>query len=265
MKNNLAFLFVVSACAAYAASTCETRVDSHQDATTRERVAYCLSQEPVEVEEETAGPQLVYSGAYSVKQKEQTPVKSDVKNGYFKGDQLSVRREYVGSEQFPAFTNETPAGLARAQESESYDLEEETYADSEPEQKYADNEPQEQTLDPEEVKRVLSQRAPARLDEPSAEAAVSVSAFEQRGLQARQQKPKRFMKQAAYDYEEPANTPLPPAATEYMPQPQTSYDDATAPGQAEFTQDVQNDDDLLNDELGLESEFAPIPASGGQN
>ena len=89
-----------------AASTCETRVDKHQQATTLQRVNYCLSpdQEPeVSVEE----PDLVYYGVV-----DKTPSASREKKAssrrqtYFKEQDLSVYRNYVGTDKFPTLEND---------------------------------------------------------------------------------------------------------------------------------------------------------------
>ena len=269
MKNTLVFLFVVSSCAAYAASTCETRVDNHPDATTRERVVYCLSQEPQE-DEKAGGPELVYSGSYSVKPKTQTSAKSTVKNGRFKQNRVSVRREYVGSNQFPAFDND----LERTDSQDAYEDE----ADQFKEATYYNEDTDESVLDSEEVKRVTSQRAPARLSDPAlrnGQDASSLAAWEARGLKARQQKPKRFMMVAIYapkeapTYNEPSSQTTPNFSYDNNWYAENEYDQVggypVTPAPQPSAQ--PDDDDLLSEELGLESDFGPgpIPPADGQN
>jgi len=246
MKNSLLFLLVVSACTAYAASTCETRVDSHQTATTRERVEYCLAEEQV-APEEVSGPELVYSKTYSNEPETTTPGKSTVKDGYFKRKNVSVRRQYIGSSNFPAFTNDTPSEQERAELAAAYG--EGVIGE-------------EQSLDAEEIKKISSQRAPSRLSEPAPERKVAVTAEQEaRGLKARQEKPKRFMKQAASlgadaVISQTQFSQAAPQTTASQPQIQngpSAYGQNTMP-------DAANEDDLLSDELGLEDELA-LPAS----
>lgn len=83
-----------------AVSTCETRVDRHQNASTRERVAYCLT--PEAEQPLPAGPELVYYGVSSNKpapQTEEQPVSK--KPVYFDKDGVQVAQDYVDTKNFP--------------------------------------------------------------------------------------------------------------------------------------------------------------------
>lgn len=106
-KSSILFLlFFSAALPAFSASTCETRVDAHQDATTLERAAYCLT--PEEEPPAPEGQRLLY---YSVSNK--TPKQGEAepqdayKQKYFDKKDLSVRRNYVETRAFPEFTNDT--------------------------------------------------------------------------------------------------------------------------------------------------------------
>ena len=252
MKKIITFLFVFAmSSAAYAVSTCETRVDSHPKATTRQRVVYCLTEEPV-VTSTVAGPELVYSGTYSRTPEEEETPKSTVKDGYFKEEKLSVERQYVGSGSFPAFVNDTLSEQERAALEEVY---------------LRELEKQQQALDPSfAAKKATTERAPARLNEPVAETATTTataattsltSAQVAKGLLARQQKPVRVMKMAG--------EPVP----EVVVQPQGLVSQMEQ--QAVTTTDplldrAYNEDELLNDGLGLADTpaAAPIPAPANQ-
>lgn len=244
-KNILTFLAVIIASAAYAVSTCETRVDSHPNAATRQRVEYCLTQEEPSSVAPVSGPELVYSSTYSKETKEETETKPTVKNGYFAEDKVSVRHQYVGSRKFPAFTNDTLSEQERAALEQTY---------------LAELEQQRNATDLEDVKKATTQRAPARLTEPVQEEDLSAhltSEQQARGIQARQAKPKRTMKlqqetQEVVVTETPAQANAKPAAgaSEDLLLSNNSY----------------NDEDSLQDELGLDDEplLAPIPQTINQ-
>ena len=85
-----------------AQSTCETRVDAHQKATTTQRVAYCLTPDEV-VETDYTYANLVYSGVSSHTPQDAKPavVKPTAKAGYFKPERVAVDRSYVGTGHFP--------------------------------------------------------------------------------------------------------------------------------------------------------------------
>ncbi len=107
MKKTFASIFVFFAAVVTAAaqSTCETRVDSHPDATTKQRVAYCLT--PEEAAPQPAGPQVVF---YSVTdnrpqptEEEETQPKEPV---YFDKDGVAVNQNFQDTKNFPAFEND---------------------------------------------------------------------------------------------------------------------------------------------------------------
>ena len=83
------FMFSLAALPAWAASTCETRVDSHQDATTKQRVAYCLT--PEAEAPAAPGPELVYYGVSSSKPAEE-PQTEEQKREWVK--------KHIGNEVF---------------------------------------------------------------------------------------------------------------------------------------------------------------------
>ncbi len=102
MKKIL-FLFALSLLPvlACAQSTCETRVDAHQRATTMQRVAYCLSGDTTT--DNTYGG-LLYSEVSShdpVPAQAQPAQKVTAKPGDFPQDRVSVSQYYVGTPQFP--------------------------------------------------------------------------------------------------------------------------------------------------------------------
>jgi len=88
-----------------AQSTCQTRVDAHQKATTPQRVEYCLTQDAYPAET-VSNPELIYAQVSShnpvaaPKQKEYTP-----SNPYFDENKYTVMQGYVGTSQFPVFQN----------------------------------------------------------------------------------------------------------------------------------------------------------------
>lgn len=104
-------LFLLSALlfstAVFAQSTCQTRVDAHQKATTPQRVEYCLTQDAYPATT-VSQPELVYAQVSShqpaaePQQKEYTS-----SNPYFNEDKYTVMRGYVGTTQFPEFQNAT--------------------------------------------------------------------------------------------------------------------------------------------------------------
>ena len=113
-KTFASFLVILGAALpAFAASTCEYRVDNHQDATTRQRVAYCLTPEPER--ELPPGPALVY---YSISSNEpQTEPEEKAakqKTVYFDKDQVAVNQYFTDTKNFPAFENDTLSEQERA-------------------------------------------------------------------------------------------------------------------------------------------------------
>lgn len=100
------FLILLSCCLlpvlAGAQSTCETRVDAHQRATTKQRVAYCLTPDSVAADDTNAG--LVFSGVSAHYPSDVQPVDRGgvrAKEGNFAPEQVVVSRTYVGTAQFP--------------------------------------------------------------------------------------------------------------------------------------------------------------------
>ncbi len=86
----------------YAQSTCETRVDAHQKATTNQRVAYCLTPDTVTVDNSYTG--LVFSGVSTHPVQTVQPAKQErptAKPGRFNPDKVTVERSYVATAQFP--------------------------------------------------------------------------------------------------------------------------------------------------------------------
>ncbi len=106
MKKIFVFVIAVFTVMPLAAqSTCETRVDKHQKATTKQRVAYCLTPETTPVEQNNT--ELIYYGVSSAKPQEETVTPSKNKNPYFYQDKVDVSRGFVGTERFPKFVNDT--------------------------------------------------------------------------------------------------------------------------------------------------------------
>lgn len=101
----VSFLSLV-ATPAFCYSTCETRVDSHQNATTPQRVAYCLTEEDIR-QAQAQEPELVYYGVTSKEpQPEETQKPSKNKNPYFEEDKMHVTQGYVSTQTFPEFKND---------------------------------------------------------------------------------------------------------------------------------------------------------------
>lgn len=104
MKNTVVAISIcLFPCAVWAQSTCETRVDAHQRATTSQRVAYCLmpdSQDPAH------NPGLVFSGVSSPHPEEPYhPEKATSKGGNFKADRMVVSKEFVETNRFPKLSD----------------------------------------------------------------------------------------------------------------------------------------------------------------
>lgn len=97
-------VFLSAGLPAFCASTCETRVDKHQDATTTERVDYCLM--PEEKPAPAAGPELVYYDISSAVPQNKEEKSSVYKQKYIKGKDFSVEQNFVGTNQFPEFEND---------------------------------------------------------------------------------------------------------------------------------------------------------------
>ena len=90
----------------YAQSTCETRVDAHQKATTNQRVAYCLT--PDYMAPDSTYSELVFSGV-STRNTQTAPattVRTTTKPGRFAPEKVSVYRSYIPSTQFPELSQD---------------------------------------------------------------------------------------------------------------------------------------------------------------
>ena len=113
MKRNLCFVFALCLAGMSAsASTCETRVDAHQKASTPKRVEYCLTQEEIaEVQKPTA--QVIYSSVSTNEPAPSAQVTTSGSGGYFHGDKYEITRGYVETTQFPEFQNEFPSEQMR--------------------------------------------------------------------------------------------------------------------------------------------------------
>ena len=183
MKKTFAsfFVFFTAALPAFAASTCETRVDSHPDATTKQRVAYCLTPEPEPPL--PAGPELVYYGVADTAPEPETqePAK-DREPVYFDKDGVAVNQHFVDTKKFPAFENEMLSEQERAAL--------ERLAKQDAAQAAMLRKPQGKT--PAAAPQASVAKKP--LEAPSV-----LSEENEAGLLARHQKPRRFMKTPAQE------------------------------------------------------------------
>ncbi len=105
-KTLLLVLLLVTTADLRAQSTCETRVDAHQKATTNERVNYCLY--PGYEEQTAPGPQLVYSAldSYTIPQAGSGgPRRVTAPDKDFDYEKIKVDRRFVQTRQFPKFTD----------------------------------------------------------------------------------------------------------------------------------------------------------------
>ena len=106
-KTVIFFAFCIIAVGARAQSTCETRVDAHQRATTNQRVNYCLV--PGYGEEARQGPHLIFSSsnAYTVPQAAPSrPLRATAKKGSFDDADIEVTHSFVQTRQFPKFADD---------------------------------------------------------------------------------------------------------------------------------------------------------------
>lgn len=87
--------------AVYAQSTCEIRVDAHPNATTNQRVAYCLTPEFNAPDTTYSG--LVFSGVSTHQPHVAQPTQERpmAKRRNFKSEKMAVSRGYVPTVQFP--------------------------------------------------------------------------------------------------------------------------------------------------------------------
>ena len=224
MKKTFAsfFVFFSAALPAFCASTCETRVDAHQDASTLQRVQYCLT--PEQVQPAAPGPEVVYYGVSSVQpDASSTETEQQRKQVYFDKDGVAVSQNYVDTSKFPAFTNDTLS-------------EQEKIALEEAQKKQA-------LLEAEQAAKA-SQAKPART--MTADKQVTLANETKSGLLARQTKAKRYMKEVVPQQPEPDElaqaysvTPQANNAPEYNPNytPET-YSTQTAAQPNDFEADL---------------------------
>ena len=107
MKRTLftSCMCLLSVWAVGAQSTCETRVDAHPHASTRQRVNYCLNQ-PAPAQANNPG--LVFSGV-TPRHPQGNPALQEpsAREGNFDQDKIFIQRTLVGTNRFPAFKNNT--------------------------------------------------------------------------------------------------------------------------------------------------------------
>ena len=225
----LTVLFM-SAVTAHAVSTCETRVDKHQDATTLQRVNYCLTPETAAVANPDV-PDLVYYGVVDKKPattKEETA--SSRGQSYFKGSGVSVYRNYVGTNQFPELENDILSDKELQELREREEL-----ARSEAAQRLQG------------VKGSFSAQKPQR-QEPAQTTSSNSGTLKNdaKGISARLNKPGRMMRATVEQApEEETHTP---EVNEETPQPVTNNlagEPPAAPSDA--LTDPLSEDDLLDD------------------
>ena len=118
--KKLIYVFALSLLAAplyAAASTCETRVDKNLDKSTRQKVEFCLTEEP-EPEAEAA-TEVILSDTYSVQypkpKKPQAEPTQQVIEKYTPGP---VSQEYLDRDDYPAFRNDS---LPRLSDEEAHE------------------------------------------------------------------------------------------------------------------------------------------------
>lgn len=223
MKKSFAFFILLAAALpGFCASTCETRVDKHQDASTRERVAYCLTPE-TESLDNTTGPELVYYGVSSNEPEEETAQQGRRRQIYFDKDGVAVSQDYVWTKKFPPFANDTLS------EQERLALEQAEKEALEKAQKEA-------------AKKAATERAPLRTPSVIEEKEPVMTAAQ---LAARKTKPKRFMKEPA---QEPASVQTPAEPVSYAPDPYGAapYPTGTPQGELQDVQSLDNDPLLQN-------------------
>lgn len=105
LMKNTCFVLGFCLCAGWtwAQSTCETRVDAHQQASTVQRVHYCLN--GGQEESSVTNPAMVFSGVSSPKQQPTVqPTKQGntvARSGVFKTKRIRVSQEFVPTRKFP--------------------------------------------------------------------------------------------------------------------------------------------------------------------
>lgn len=107
MKNTV---FMLGVClltsSVWAQSTCETRVDAHPKASTRQRVTYCLTAQPDGAA--LHNPGLVFSGVSSPAsegEKTRESKEDRAHDAAFKPQRIEVDQQFVPTRQFPKLTD----------------------------------------------------------------------------------------------------------------------------------------------------------------
>lgn len=117
--KKLIYVFALSLAAAplhAAASTCETRVDKNLDKSTRQKVEFCLTEEP---EEEPAPTEVIISDTYSVQYpKPKEPKAAPAQQVIEKYTPGPVSQEYLDRDDYPAFRNDS---LPRLSDEEAHE------------------------------------------------------------------------------------------------------------------------------------------------
>lgn len=129
MKQLFILMSVLLAAPLLRASTCETRVDSHQKATTLERVDYCLT--PEQAAPQAPGPTIIYENVTAKEPERQTAQKPvPLKQKYYPQDEVEITRGYVGTERFPQLKNDIPSEreLLEQQQAQEQETKKETSA-----------------------------------------------------------------------------------------------------------------------------------------
>lgn len=104
-KIGITFSLFAAAVTLQAASTCETRVDSHPKATTLERVDYCLT--PEKEGPKAAGPEVIYTGITDkTPEKTRAEKNTPLKQKYYDEESVEISHGYVGTSRFPVLKND---------------------------------------------------------------------------------------------------------------------------------------------------------------
>ena len=180
------------------ASTCETRVDSHQQATTLQRVNYCLTPE-AEPQETPQQVDMIYYGVV-----DKSPTAEPEKSGssrqqtYYTEKNMAVYRDYVGTERFPTLKNDIQSEQEIQQQKQAQALAAATQPTKETEGSFSATKPQRQVL----------------------------VAQDQKGISARLNKPGRIMRLVQEPASAPESAPQQPLNVAAEPQdPTLLYDD----------------------------------------
>ena len=112
MKIPFTLLAVLGAAVLAHASTCEVRVDQHPQASTVERVDYCLNA-PAQAAA-APGPEVIYYGV-TTKAPEKQPEEQEasLRQKYFNSESVKISHSYVDSKRFPPFKNDIPSERER--------------------------------------------------------------------------------------------------------------------------------------------------------